>query len=232
MIALTRNRDTWTAWWGEAYGRSPLFRLGFSKPGPRIGSGISSSAESGWMTFQASCWWKVWLTLPWFPVPAFMRGRETRCELDWNTDARLPSLYLWLGINDEPWNHKHGFFRLIDLLQVVLGQWDAKKEVIGEMSDRALVLYTGKEWESWNVVVQVRRFTCRWPRQFWPAVVQYGGNIELVNSDQDGWPDARPHRRDGGPISAASFPLPGLVSANEALDLFRDQWRAEAAGKP
>lgn len=228
MIAVTRSRDTFTWWWDETHEHTPLCRIGFSKPGPRLGAGISSSDENGWMTFQASCWWKVWLTLPWLPVPAFMRGRETRAEIDWNTDARLPSLYLWLGINDEPWNHKLGFFRLIDLLQVVLGRWDSKKEVISEMSDRKLVLTIDGQVCMWDVVVEVRRFTCAWSRQFWPAVVQYGGKIELADSNVEGWPDARPHRRAKGSISASSLPLPGLVSANEALDLFRDQWHAEA----
>lgn len=213
---------SWTVWSGEPWESKRLLRVSLCTRPRLLGFRLSALQESGWV-LALSAWWTLHIALPWLPVPKWADERETLAELHWSNDARLPSLYLRLALHADmmfggPWT------ALIDLIAVVLGRWSTAIDKLDAYV--GTVVLPGFDGDHTHAItLDVQRYTMRWKRQWWPALVEYGIDVR-ANTDEDAWPDfQRPHK---GPTFAQGMNIARDMDAAEAVEVFVKSVRDEA----
>lgn len=172
-------------------------RIEFGRFRPRLNLRFGLDEDSK-VWFSVAAGWSAYVTLPIkVPIKQKLYGEQTGIQLEWDTDARLPSLHLWLWWRDDDCEPRS--YKLIDLLEVVLGKWDAPKEVVREGD--AYLNIQDKKYPV-HVTISVRRPA--WRRQWWKPKEQWEANFELLTgpehggSNVEGWPDPRRGMDKGG----------------------------------
>lgn len=229
MIARVSDDDTHTlnVWTDQPWESTRLLRLSVSRrPRPRVAACFSVSSEGG-LTLQGCLGWAVYLTLPWLVwAPRWLIDRHTSASLEYNTDARLPSLYLHLELlRDDMGLHHLGWWRLYDLFAFVLGRWDSDKDVMDSWHGTASLLQPDGSTRVVPIRLDVVRWRVRWKRQWWPDLVQWSAWIDAL--DEEGWPD--PERLGGDHILGQSVRLPSDMAPSEAVSFFEADYRAKVA---